>query len=321
MIWISLAVLVAFVGAAFLVEINLRHRRWQSARTQNAMPGPSHLEELVPESLFVEIDGCKVHYVQAGHGPAIVLLHGIGASIFIWRMLFPILQKKFRVIAIDLPGFGQSDKPAKRQYGLDAQTNVVEKVLAHLDVHNTTLVGSSMGGTIALWLAKQHPHRFERVVALAPAVDSTRVSAATHRLASVAPLFRHAINRMTMKRILRYVIARDERISDAVVERYLAPFQDDGSSLRSFVAATELLSDSRLPAELSEVASQVLLIHGRQDVMVSLSSIEKLAKIIPQAEISIHETSGHHIMEDEPVWLARKIEEFLLLDSRTHAER
>jgi pimeloyl-ACP methyl ester carboxylesterase len=282
----------------------------------NAIPEanpPETVEELVPDSRYVDVDGVKLHYVQAGEGPDVVLLHGIGASIFIWRFLFPILQKRHRVTAIDIAGFGKSAKDLKRSYGLDAQTDLLLKAVAAIGIERAHLVGSSMGGAISLWMARRAPETFERVAVLAPATDASLVSPFVHRLAPLAPFFKPTMNRQTMKRILSQVITRHELITDEVVDAYLEPFRE-AATLRTFIAATSLLADRRLPGDLVDLKSRVLVIWGTRDSSVPRRSIDRLMTILPRAQLLVHESGGHHIMEEEPAWIARQLEVFFAGD-------
>src|SRR5437868_1346381 len=75
-----------------------------------------------PRASDITIDGVKIHYESLGEGRPIVCLHGIGASVFVWRLLTPLLARRYKVITLDLPGFGRSDKSPSRSHGLDAQT-------------------------------------------------------------------------------------------------------------------------------------------------------------------------------------------------------
>jgi pimeloyl-ACP methyl ester carboxylesterase len=266
--------------------------------------------ELVPESKFLEIEGLRLHYVQAGKGPDLVLLHGIGASLYIWRFLFPLLQTQFRVTALDIPGFGKSGKDHTRDYGLDAQTQIMAAAIDDLKLIEPLLVGSSMGGAISLWLGRNFAKRFKKIVVIAPAVDHALVPRTVGLLASGSPIFRRALNRTTMKILLRQVMARRELVTDATVDAYLEPFLDQGESVRAFLRATSLLSDRRLPNALNEVSAQVLVLYGEKDLMVPRTSILRLMKILPSARLESHMYAGHHLMEDEPRWLAEKLLDF-----------
>lgn len=304
---LAIATVFALLVAVAIVVV----RRRRAGLLSPAAPVES-LEELIPESRFVTTEnGVRLHYVQAGTGPDLVLLHGIGASVFIWRFVFPILQLRHRVTAFDFAGFGKSSKDANGNYGLDAQAESIHEALEALDIQRATLVGSSMGGAIALWMAKRWPEHFPQVVGLSPATDSSRVPGFAQHIAVTAPLFRRTVNKHTIKMILGYVLSNRKLITDKVVEQYLEPFKDRGESLRAFVAATSVLSDRRLPRGLAGLASRALVVWGASDHLVNARAMKHLREILPGAEFVDHPTGGHHIMEDEPVWLARQIEMFV----------
>lgn len=314
--WILIALVsIAVVAAVFHVY---RIRRLDKANPLGLAGAdippvnpPETLAELIPDSLFVEVDRAKLHYVQAGEGADIVLLHGIGASVYIWRFLFPLLQARHRVTAFDIAGFGKSSKHARHNYGLDSQADLIAKALSQIGIEKAILVGSSMGGAIGLWMAKKYPERFEQVVALGPATDSTFIPTATQYFAITAPLFRYTVNKHTIKLVLNYVVSRRQLITDKVVDSYLEPFRDRGEGLRAFIRATSILSDRRLPSGLADVKADVLVIWGANDYMVPRFSMNKLMRILPRATFVEHESGGHHIMEDEPIYIARQIETFL----------
>src|SRR5689334_15561788 len=128
-VWWMLALLVGLAltaGFAFYFSRRAKKPSGEILHDEKATK-QEVLSELIPDSLFIEVDGVKVHYVQAGTGKDLVLLHGIGASVFIWRFLFPLLQDRYRVTAVDLPGFGRSAKSSSRDYGLDSQAAIVAR--------------------------------------------------------------------------------------------------------------------------------------------------------------------------------------------------
>lgn len=301
------------VGAALFALFAATALLMRARRTRQALPPAvpiATLEQLLPESRFVTVGETSLHYVQAGAGTDLVLLHGIGASVYIWRFVFPILQMRHRVTAFDFAGFGKSAKTTKEGFGLDAQAESIAAALTALGIEKAMLVGSSMGGAIALWMAKRWPERFTHVVGLGPATDSSRVPVFTKHFAFSAPLFRKTVSRRSIRTILNYVVTNRALITEDVVDRYIEPFLDRGESLRAFVAATSVLSDRRLPRRLAGLRSKCLVIWGENDYLVRRSSILKLRKVLPEATYVYHPTGGHHIMEDEPVWLARKLEVF-----------
>lgn len=284
--------------------------RLAAGRRRRPLAPPPELKALIPASCFIEIDDVRIHYVQAGRGRDLVLLHGIGASVYVWRFLFPLLETHFRVTALDLPGFGKSSKHGGRDYGLDAQAVTMKSALGLIGIEKPILVGSSMGGALALWMGKVYPESFQTIVALAPATDPRLVPGFAHRLGALTPLLRRALNRHTMRLILKQVIVRHELIDRDAVDNYLTPFLDRGESVRAFWAATRLIADPRLPAELAGLEARVLLIYGDRDLRVPRRVMAQLQTYLPNATLLRHAGGGHHIMEDQPAWTAETIVKF-----------
>jgi haloacetate dehalogenase len=110
-------------------------------------------------------NGIRQHYLDSGSGPVVVLLHGFPETSFAWRFQIPVLANKFRVIAPDLRGYGETDKPAN---GYDKR-NTAQELIALLDelgIDKTALVGHDRGARVATRFAKDHPQRLDRLVVM-----------------------------------------------------------------------------------------------------------------------------------------------------------
>ena len=248
---------------------------------------------------------------SSGKGPYLLLIHGIGANLYCWRPILPFLRDHFRILAVDLPGFGQSDKPRHERYGLDDQVERVVALLDTLHIKRCFVVGNSMGGNIALWLAKQHPERVSGVGVIAPATSPKLVPVSAYRLAWLASPFTMLVGRSTLRWAHGRTVSRKEVIDQERVEESLATYRDP-SAVRTFLLATEAIRDPRLPGELRDVAQPVLVLWGSQDKLVSKKVIDALEAALPRAESHVHLGGGHHLQEDEPEWTSKKIVEFFL---------
>ena len=337
--FVFLAVIVIFGVIALLfpsvqqkLPSRLRKKVLTAIASRPSLPAcdssaSSYLPEFLPESCFLDVNGVRVHYVQlttgkklGRHHKEIVLLHGIGASTYIWRYLFAEFQSRdidLRLTAFDLPGFGKSAKSRDISYGLDAQTSLIDQALQQAGIRSPVLVGSSMGGAIALWLGKLFPDRYREIIVLSPATDSSIVPPQVRHLRLMTPYLKRALNRRTMRFFLSRVLSNHAVITDEVINAYLEPFRDEGDAVAAFFSATAILSDRRLPAELAGLSARVLIIFGELDQMVSRRSIERLKTVIPKAHLISHLSGGHHIMEDEPHWLADQLESFI--EQNTHS--
>lgn len=269
--------------------------------------------ELAPSSHFHELkSGVRVHYQSLGVGKPLILLHGLGASSFTWRIVIPLLAQRFRVIAIDLPGFGRSSKDPNRDYGLDNQAQTLIQFLEEIGIKKAVLVGSSMGGAIGLWMAKKAPEKFEKIIVMAPAVSSQLMPVELARLSNLfLPTTTLLMSKTLIRTILKRVLSKHELITDEIVRHYQRPYIEEPKSINTFIKATSILSDSRLPHELSDIESEILILYGAKDRLVPKAVMDQLRKVLPKAQYIEHKTAGHHPMEDEPEWVCEKLEEFI----------
>ena len=116
---------------------------------------------------FVDSDGVKIHYVTAGEGPLVVLLHGFPDFWYTWRQQMPALARHFKVVAVDLRGYNKSDQPeGVENYSIEKLVADVKAVIDHMGAEKATIVGHDWGGFIAWSFAMQHPDQIERLVIL-----------------------------------------------------------------------------------------------------------------------------------------------------------
>ena len=142
----------------------------QAARTGpiRARDGDSLWPVMPPETSAIQLHGHRVTYRiggddPSGQRPVLLLVHGMAGSSATWREVMPALAQHYTVIAPDLPGHGDSDKP-RQDYSLGAHANALRDLLIALGVHHATVVGQSLGGGVAMQLAYQHPQYCERLV-------------------------------------------------------------------------------------------------------------------------------------------------------------
>ena len=120
--------------------------------------------ELPGESRYVTVNGIKAHYQVAGDGRPLLLLHGLGASVATWRDNIGPLSQAFRVYALDLPGHGDSDKP-DIDYNADNRVlQFIARTVESIGMDRPAIIGSSIGGALALMMALRHPDMVSRLV-------------------------------------------------------------------------------------------------------------------------------------------------------------
>lgn len=264
--------------------------------------------ELRTES--VKAGDWTIRHHQSGRGPHLLLLHGIGANLYCWRWLIPLLAENFKVTAIDLPGFGASSKPKGVSYGLDDQCERIEMFLDKMNIRQTYVVGNSMGGNIALWLAHTRPQRILGAGVIAPATSPRLVPFDLQKWSWLSGAASLVLTRTAIRWAHRRTVTRKDKVDHSRVEETFRTYGRQPDAVRSFIRATEAIRDPRLPGDLRGLKSKVLLLWGSSDLLVSKKVINELESALPEADSYIHEGGGHHLQEDEPEWVSRKIVEF-----------
>ncbi|MEM7242789.1 MAG: alpha/beta hydrolase [Pseudomonadota bacterium] len=150
-----------------------------------------------PIGQFIELDGGRLHYIDKGDGPALILLHGAGANLRDWTFRqFDTLAKTHRVIAFDRPGYGYSDRFAHGHLTLEREAMLIKQAAEKLGVSNAMIVGFSYGGTVTARLALDHPDFAQKLLLIAPAVHDwpSRTVDWTHGLLSTPVIGPLAMN-------------------------------------------------------------------------------------------------------------------------------
>lgn len=259
---------------------------------------------------FVEVDGWSIRYHQSGEGPHLLLLHGLGANLYCWRHILGLLGRHFTVTAIDLPGFGQSSALHGAGYGLDHQVPRVTAILDRLKIEKTYVVGNSMGGNIALWLALLHPQRILGISVIAPATSRKLLPLALENLSWLSGPASILVTRQAMAWAHKRTVSKKDLVDQDRVEETYRTYGGRTHAVRSFMLAAESIRDPRLPRALEGLKTKVLILWGSRDKLVSRKVIDELQAALAAAESQIHIGGGHHLQEDEPDWVAGKLVEF-----------
>jgi pimeloyl-ACP methyl ester carboxylesterase len=274
------------------------------------------------------VDGHRLHYLEGGAGPVLVLLHGLGNSSLVWRRVIPALTQEFRVVVPDLPGFGHSD-PVPGHPLLRIYAHVVEALCdAVAPDDQVALVGNSVGGAVAMRVALDRPDRVSRLVLVDPAGVGhgvpiwwrlARFEAAVRVLATPALL---ATPRPVLERIVGQAYRRMAFHDPAAVsDRTVRMFSEQlGSRARiaRFLRASRDIVDSFVPEvqrPQRPIPVPVLAVWGRYDRLVPLSDALALLERLGSAELRIVEDAGHSPQLERPQAFLDAVTGFLRGDS------
>ncbi len=303
MIYVLLLLITLFVaglGYYFLKKI----------KSPPFKPSPQATTQL--KGFYINIEEFKVYVEQSGSGPDMICLHGIGASLNIWNRLTPMLSSQFRVTSIDLPGFGQSDKLPNVNYDLDSQTSRLIEIFEKINISQALVVGSSMGGAIALHLAKLRPSLVSHLVLISPATHPKLIPSYLLHLTPLSKIFYQNLNPFVMRQILKRVIAKHDLIDDDLIEAYLSPYKNKPESIVTFLKSLSLIGDVRLPTLFHDVRTPTLILWGAKDQQVKEKYMHELVKVLENSTLVAHPWAGHHLMEDDPDWILHQVLDFFL---------
>jgi pimeloyl-ACP methyl ester carboxylesterase len=287
------------------------------------LEGTRSPEELADaDSLFMDINGLRVHYKVAGEGqPTFILLHGFGASLFSWHAVMPVLANYGTVIAYDRPAFGLTERPlvweGENPYSPKAQVALVIGVLDALEVEQAVLIGHSAGGKIAFETALAHPNRVQAMIAVAAAVYAGGGAPAwsqpllrTPQLRHLGPLIARQIQN-SGDSILQSAWHDPSNITPETLAGYHKPLQVENwdKALWELTAAS---AESDLAEQVPEVRQPVLVITGDDDRIVPTEQSRQLAANLPNAQLSVIPACGHLPHEETPDAFMQAVEVFIL---------
>jgi 2-hydroxy-6-oxonona-2,4-dienedioate hydrolase len=233
--------------------------------------------------------GAKINYVEAGSGPVVVLLHGLGGNTTNWQFNIAPLAQKYRVIVPDQIGFGKSDKPLIN-YRIATYVDFLDAFLKELKIERATLVGNSMGGWVAALYALAHPERVERLVLVDAAGLLPAQELDMALLMKLNPSTREGMKELVSRVFYNKVIFMSDAFIDASMRARINA--GDGYTIRS-LSESILRREDFLDRRLAGIKSPTLIIWGREDGVLPLADGERFQKEIPGAQLVVFEQCGH----------------------------
>ena len=266
----------------------------------------------------VEISGREVNVVDSGgDGPPVVFLHGLGGLWQNWLLNLPAFMGTHRCVAVDLPGFGESELP-EGEISIPAFAETVDKVCDRLGIDGPAVVGNSMGGFVGAELAVSFPTRVNKLVLVAAAGLSTEYLLREPLLAGArvwAVLTARTgvraepvVRRLRLRRVaLQLVVRYPERLSVPLTTELVR-----GASADGFIPAFESLLGYSFRDKLERIDAPVLIVWGRNDMLVPVDDAEMFEHLIgDNAHSVIFEDTGHLPMLERPSRFNALLESFL----------
>jgi len=251
------------------------------------------------------IDGTRLRMIDTGQGPAVVFLHGFGASIYSWRyQLAPVLDAGYRVIAVDLRGFGFSDRPDSGYTNAD-YVRLALALMDTLGISDAVLVGHSMGAAVAGEVALTAPDRVRGLVLMAPA--GCPPLPRELRWSFLAKLKIRLLSRGTVRKTLRHMFADPALVTEADVDQYYAPVvaPGAGSTLRRVISTFRF---DALCGRLGGLQVPTMVLWGAADHAIPFEAASRLAHELPRSAFIMVPKAGHNLQEE----VANKVNRYLI---------
>ena len=251
----------------------------------------------------------NLYYQEQGKGPPVLLLHGFGASTFTWRHVIPELAQTHRVIAVDLKGFGQSDKPFDERYSALDQAELLAQLIEDKDLRDLTIVGHSFGGGVALRLALDANDRLGGRIVRLVLLDSIAYPQQIpvfFRLLDM-PLVSQVGVRMVPPSVqtrvaLQIAYHDDSKIDPEQVEIYAAPLKTAAGKHAIVQSARQIVPEDidTLPERYKTITLPTLILWCDHDRIVPLDVGLKLRRTLPNSTLRMVEGCGHMPQEEQP---------------------
>ncbi len=256
---------------------------------------PLPAEKPEPATRFATVAGVALRVREEGpaNAPAVVLIHGYGSSLDTWRAVVPKLADRYRVVAVDLKGFGRSARP-DGDYSPSAQAALMLGLMDQLGLERTAVVGHSWGASVALTMALVAPERVTRVAVYGGFVFEEQIPP-YFRWAQVDGLgelvFAMSFRERPDERLARAFYDPD-KLEERYVERVVADLERPGT-LAASLAAVRGMDFASLTARLGEIRQPALLLWGREDRVSPPVNGERLVAALPYARLTVYPRCGH----------------------------
>lgn len=278
-------------------------------------------------NFFHTAHGPKMHYVTQGQRgeESILMVHGNPTWSLYYRDLIKHFSQSYHVVVPDHIGCGFSEKPNKEDYSyqLSQRIDDLEQLVDHLDLKNITLIAHDWGGMISMGLATKKPHLFKRIILLNTAAfpkPKTKLlpkSIGICRNRLVGPILVQGLNAFCKGALYRCAV---KPLTKEVQKAYLLPYSDWRSRQAIFQFVRDIPMNPQHPSYpvLSSVSKQLdslrtiprLILWGDQDFVFDHHFLNEWKKIWPDAQFTQFAKAGHYLLEDEPVGVIQRIEEF-----------
>jgi pimeloyl-ACP methyl ester carboxylesterase len=258
------------------------------AASLTAFAAQATAQATAPAAKEILIFGQRIHYVEAGSGPTVILLHGLGGSTEVWANNMAPLAAQFRVIALDQIGFGKSAKPLVN-YRIRTYVDFLDQFCKQLKIERASLVGNSMGGWIAAAFTAVFPDRVDKLVLVDAAGYTPPKTLDMRTLFALNPTTREGMKLLSAKVFYNKLFQTDAMIEQAMAARLAA---GDGYTINS-ITESIIRGEDFLDDTVKTIKRPTLIVWGREDGLTPLVDGERFNKDIAGSKLVVFDECGH----------------------------
>lgn len=257
--------------------------------------------------MYVETSGGRIYCEVEGEGPAVILLHGLGATSNVWYGVRNILIKQFRVVVLDLPGSGRSEK-REPHYTFTNWATQLEELVSQLQLARMVLVGHSMATVLAQVYAASYPQRLMGLVLCGPIVElsPTRKQIFQQRIETVRKEGMMAVADGVVAGALTAATRESPSPLPGLVREMLL-----ANDPVYYAAQCRALLEGSARQALGQIRCPVLILEGDQDTVTPLSNCQEILRALPQARLRVIPDTGHWTMLEQPHLVVAALQEFV----------
>jgi pimeloyl-ACP methyl ester carboxylesterase len=252
---------------------------------------------------IIDVDGLKVYYKETGPqgAPALLLLHGFGSSLQAWDDWSLKLEQKYRVIRLDLPGFGLTGASPANDYSEEKDLAILTHFADKLGLEKFSVVGHSMGGKMAWSLAASQPERVQALVLMAPDgfPETKDIGTKPYEVPAIMGIIKYVLPKYLVRKSIEPAFVQADALSDALVNRYFDMLRAPGVRGAILERSNQTIYTDPVP-RLKAIKAPTLLIWGEQDQMIPSTNAQSYANVLSNSTTVLVPKLGHLLQEEQP---------------------
>jgi len=252
---------------------------------------------------IIDVDGLKVYYKETGPqgAPALLLLHGFGSSLQAWDDWSLKLEQKYRVIRLDLPGFGLTGASPANDYSEEKDLAILTHFVDKLGLEKFSVVGHSMGGKMAWSLAASQPERVQALVLMAPDgfPETKDIGTKPYEVPAIMGLIKYVLPKYLVQKSIEPAFVQADALNDALVNRYFDMLRAPGVRGAILERSNQTIYTDPVP-RLKAIKAPTLLIWGEKDQMIPSTNAQSYANVLSNSTTVLIPKLGHLLQEEQP---------------------